>query len=473
MGAGIAAVASAAGYEVVLVEPDAAARARAAARAPKATLLAQVPHDERIALAIEAVPERLDLKRSVFATLARELPNAALATNTSSLSVAEIASATPERAVGMHFFNPPEKMRLVEIVRTDRSSEAAVEAAREFVARIGRAAILTADTPGFVVNRVARPFYLQALRALELGVASIEEIDALARGIGFRMGPFELMDFIGLDVNLATSESVYERTNAARFEPRPLQRELVAQGRLGRKSGAGFYDYAASPHRIDLRHTPQERRNDRARALVLGTGSLAGAISSVLETHYSNVERAESDDEAGAIDANAAVLFDAGEGVRDRAQALARIEGRLSPECVIFVDAYATDVARAATLLARPQRLVGYGIVGALEDQAGIEIVAGDAVSPQSLALATEMFAAIGRGAVRVADVPGLYLGRTVTAIVDEARIAVREGVAGANDVDEAMRLGTNYPRGPIAWGREIGEARVERILRRVNGERA
>lgn len=468
MGAGIAAVASEAGYDVILVEPDAAARERAAARAPKATLRAQARSDERVVLAIEAVPERLALKRFVFATLARELPNATLATNTSSLSVAEIAGAAPERAVGMHFFNPPEKMRLVEIVRTATSAQSAVDAALEFVTRIGRTAILTADTPGFVVNRVARPYYLQALRALELGVASTEEMDALARGIGFRMGPFELMDFIGLDVNLATSESMYQRTKAARFEPRSLQRELVARGRLGRKTGSGFYDYDVPLQRIDLREATQERRSQRSRTLVLGTRELAGEIAFALETHYGDVARVERDDD-GTIDASAPLLFDTGDGVGDRAQALARIESRLSPECVIFVDAYATDVTRAATLLARPERLIGYGIIGALDDQAGVEIVASKAVAPRSFALATEMFAAIGRGVVRVADVPGLYVGRTITAIVEEARLAVGEGVASEEDVDEAMRLGTNYPRGPIAWGRAIGEARVERVLRRIN----
>ena len=108
---------------------------------------------------------------------------------------------------------------------------------------MGKTAVLAADTPGFIVNRVARPFYLQALRALERGVASVEELDALARAVGFRMGPFEFMDLIGLDVNLATTESIYRANEALRFAPVELQRQMVAQGLLGRKSGAGFYDY--------------------------------------------------------------------------------------------------------------------------------------------------------------------------------------------------------------------------------------
>ena len=257
MGAGIAFVAARGGYRVDLVEPDPASRERALARmasdaqragddsiAARVTIREAIPAQTQAAIAIEAVPERLDLKRTVFAALEAALaPEALLATNTSSLNVGELAQDCeyPQRVLGLHFFNPPAVMKLVEIVAAEHTSDEALARAREFVERIGKIGAECADTPGFIVNRVARPFYLQAMRALDRGVASIEELDALTRGVGFRMGPFELMDLIGLDVNLAVSESVYERLESERFAPQAMQRELVAQGRLGRKTGSGFY----------------------------------------------------------------------------------------------------------------------------------------------------------------------------------------------------------------------------------------
>lgn len=266
MGAGIAASASAAGYEVYLVEPAAAARERAASGLTK-TLGRLLPDAaaaeaafgrihlvESVALAnsgdlyLEAVPEVLDLKRTIFAELARLAPaGALLATNTSSLAVGEIARPTgrAQSVVGIHFFNPPAVMKLVEVVRAEQSSDESVRRAVEFVERLGKTPVVVRDTPGFVVNRVARPYYLEALRAIDAGAADAESVDAVLEGLGFKMGPCRLMDLIGLDVNLATTRSVYEATHVERLRPSPLQERMVAEGRLGRKSSRGFYDYGA------------------------------------------------------------------------------------------------------------------------------------------------------------------------------------------------------------------------------------
>lgn len=470
MGAGIARAAVESGYDVTLVEPEAGARERAAARAPGATLAADIPENDGIMLAIEAVPERLDLKTAVFAALAQRLPGAVLATNTSSLSVTEIAKRVvhPERIVGMHFFNPPEKMKLVEIVRAAESGERAIALARAFVERLGKTAVVTADTPGFIVNRVARPFYLQSLRALAAGVADVVHLDALARGAGFRMGPFELMDFIGLDVNLATTESVYERTNEQRFEPLAMQRALVEQGRLGRKSGSGFYAYDGERPRLDLRTAPAASAGAQERIVVIGSQGLADELSDALEAHFAPVTRLFGDDDLESAACDATIVIDVGDGESDRAGVLTRLDAQLGPECALFVDAYATDVEACAQRLRHPERLVGYGILASLEDQDGIELVAQSAASGDTLDLAQEMFEATGHGVVQVAAVPGLFLGRTVGSIVNEAVTVVESGIASADDVDLAMRLGTNYPRGPIAWGREIGGRRIARILNRV-----
>ncbi len=204
MGVGIAVVAARAGYDVEVVEPQDAVRDRARSIPEPIRWVKSITAAVPAQIAIEAVPERFELKRDVFVALAQALPsNALLATNTSSLSVGDLADAVsqPERVVGLHFFNPPTRMQLVEIVRAAQTSDDALSRALDLVERLGKAAVVTADTPGFIVNRVARPYYLQALHALERGVASMEELDALARAVGFRMGPFELMDFIGLDIN--------------------------------------------------------------------------------------------------------------------------------------------------------------------------------------------------------------------------------------------------------------------------------
>ncbi len=171
-------------------------------------------------IVVEAIPEVLDLKRSLFEDLERIVsPAAVLATNTSALPVAEIGSrlARPERFLGLHFFNPPTAMKLVEIVRTATTGARAIAAATDFSVALERTPVLVADTAGFIVNRIARPFYLQAMRALDREVADVATLDALARGAGFPMGPFALMDLIGIDVNAAVSRAASGEKPAAAF----------------------------------------------------------------------------------------------------------------------------------------------------------------------------------------------------------------------------------------------------------------
>ncbi len=270
MGGGIAQVAARAGLEVLLHDNVPAAvsaavermRADLRAGAGKGTIsateatqaLARIHPCKSFKdlgaadIVIEAALEDLAVKRDIFQALdAIVAPSAILATNTSSLSITAIASLTktPETVVGMHFFNPPTLMPLVEIVRGSRTSDATTLAVRDLALRLNKTPVVCKDTPGFIVNRVARPFYGEALRLLGEGVSTVEQIDAiLTRTGGFRMGPFALMDLIGIDVNYAVSQSVYEQFfQEPRFRPHPIQRRMVEAGLLGRKTGRGFYTY--------------------------------------------------------------------------------------------------------------------------------------------------------------------------------------------------------------------------------------
>jgi 3-hydroxybutyryl-CoA dehydrogenase len=287
MGAGIAQIAALGGYETSVYEVDAEALDRGLQRLRRdlhrgaergrwsETEAAAAEerldgHTEAEGLAgcelvIEAAPEDIDLKRSLFGQLAEVCgPETVLATNTSSLSVTAIAAPVdrPERVVGMHFFNPPALMRLVEIVAGDESGEPALRLAAEVGSGMGRTPIRARDSVGFVANRCVRPFFLESLRMLGEGLAPHDEIDRIVRlGAGLRMGPFELMDLIGLDVNFAVARSFFEQSfGEPRWRPTAIHRRMVESGRLGRKSGRGFYSYEeGTPHRPDDPEVKWER----------------------------------------------------------------------------------------------------------------------------------------------------------------------------------------------------------------------
>ncbi len=333
MGAGIAQVALEAGDEILLHDVDEAAIARATDRirdglTRRATKILNDPAgiddwvDARLArlraaatldqlgaetdVVVEAALESLDLKRTIFRTLdAAAAPATILATNTSALSIAAIATAVaqPARVVGLHFFNPAPVMALVEVVAGPLTDRGVADAAAALVERWGKTAVRSADAPGFIVNRVNRPFTIEALRILEAGEASVEQIDAAVRDGGFPMGPFELMDLVGLDVNLAAARSVWEGLGRPdRLRPSSIQERLVAAGHLGRKTGEGFYRY-------------ESRRRSAAAEGVGGTRSTTEAgtiLDRILAAIGSEAHRALDEGVASAADIDLALRLGAG-----------------------------------------------------------------------------------------------------------------------------------------------------------------
>jgi 3-hydroxybutyryl-CoA dehydrogenase len=270
MGAGIAQVAAQSGYEVILydvfeeavqgattrlaallhrlAEKGKLTPGEADAAIARITPTTQMEALDDVQVVIEAAPERLDIKKNLFEQLDEHVPaDAILASNTSTLSITQIATAVadPSRVAGMHFFNPAPLMPLVEVIAGAATSPTTMDTLVELATALGKRPVRAKDVPGFIVNRVARPFHLEALRLLEQGVADPSTIDRLVReGGGFRMGPFELQDLIGIDINFAASQSVYEGYfHAPRFRPSHRQRQQVESGNLGRKTGRGWYEY--------------------------------------------------------------------------------------------------------------------------------------------------------------------------------------------------------------------------------------
>jgi 3-hydroxybutyryl-CoA dehydrogenase len=441
MGAGIAALAAEASLETLLYDPD----PEALARAPEGVgAVRDLKAFADCGLVIEAAPEDLALKRELFASLAEIVePGCVLATNTSSLSVTAIAAGLPhpERVVGMHFFNPPARMRLVEVVAGEASAREAITVAREAGEAMGKHVIDAADGPGFIVNRCNRPFGLEALRLVQDGVAAPEQVDRVCRMAGgFRMGPFELMDLVGLDVGLAVSRSFYEQSfGEPRWRPSPLAARRVAAGHLGRKAGRGWYEY---PPGRPADPDPPDPGGGAGLVLIAGEGAVAGELWAAAENAGWDV--AAPEDAAGEVPF---LILDC--GYEDDEVPL---QG--GPQAILV------DVAPLAAI---DPTGTGFHVVpplGRLVELTGRRQPA-----------AERFFSTLGMHVEHVGDAPGLVLGRIVAQLVNEAHFALGEGVGSAADIDAGMELGLNHPRGPLAWGELWGHDAVLAVLEGLQAE--
>ena len=470
MGTGIAQVAAQAGHRVFLFDtrPDAAASAKlglgktlesligkgkiTAASARNALALIEPIETLTAAasarIAIEAIVENLEAKRALFCDLEDSLSvDAVLATNTSSISVTAIANGLrhPERLVGMHFFNPVPLMRLVEVVSGLQTSPQVADAIFELSRAWGKAPVHAKSTPGFIVNRIARPYYAETLALLQEQASTPLVLDACLRAVGFRMGPCELMDLIGHDTNFSVTQSVYEANFFdKRFVPSLVQRELVDAGLLGRKTGQGFYSYprvAAAPEQIQV--DPIERPDEVS---VSGVGPLAEALHRAAFTALARFDlqpkRVVSNDWIGLqIDGARLVMTDG-----RTAQDVAREFGL--PDIAVFdrLLSWGSDI--------RPRPL-GFAV----------NSDAGQMWKSQSAA----WLKALGFEPLPLRDTPGLVVARTIAMLVNEAADAVNQGVCTADGADIAMKLGVNYPSGPFEWLAGWSPQGVVQVLRSLD----
>lgn len=461
MGAGIAQVAAVAGHHTLLIDAEPARAAKsgdeirqrlrrladkgrmtaedAAAAADRLEVLDSLSSSPAVSscgLVVEAIVEDLEVKRTLLSELeALVSPDCILATNTSSLSVTEIGASLrrPGRFVGMHFFNPAPLMRLVEVVRGLATDPATVATARATAASWGKTPTEVRSTPGFVVNRIARPFYAEALRLYEERAADTATIDAVLRDVGgFRMGPFELTDLIGQDVNESVTRTVWRaHGHDPRYTPSLAQRELVEAGWLGRKSGRGFFDYTpgtATPEPTVA--TPGEP----PASVILEAGSRNGDVLEQLVSR-SGVEVDHRDGEDMI---------------------------RLPSGGVMLCTDGVTATAHAHRL-GRPVIVLDHALDPTTTPR--LAIAASDGAPRVVLDEATGLLHAAGVTASVIDDTPGLVVARTVATLVNDAMDALWRGIASASDIDTAMKLGTNYPCGPLEWGDRWGAGRVLTIL--------
>jgi 3-hydroxybutyryl-CoA dehydrogenase len=463
MGVGIAQLAAVAGYSVLLydIRPDALKNAVAglkngiqrlvdknylsASKGQEAvvriTTVQSLSNLKDAGMVIEAVAEDLQVKRSLFLELEALVSNSCiLASNTSSLSITAIASHLqfPGRVVGMHFFNPVHAMQLVEVVRGLATSAVCAQTTYATAAGWGKVPVYTKSTPGFIVNRVARPYYAEGLRLLNERAGSPAPIDMIMREAGgFRMGPFELMDLIGHDTNLAVTKSMFQAYFCEpRFSPCVIQQELVDAGYLGRKSGRGFYEYGPNTPPVETMVEPSARPPEQI--------SLIGKDPFITAVRH-------------RCQGTAIVMenFDDGEPlVKVGVAVLALTDGRTATQRAVdtgFANTVVVDLALDFLV----SKVVAVGRAAGCSDAAYHEAVG--------------LLQAAGFAVVRLRDLPALAVMRTVAMLVNEAADVVNQGVCSVADLDTAMVKGVNYPRGPLSWADTIGIERVQIVLKNLS----
>ncbi|MHB1819533.1 MAG: 3-hydroxybutyryl-CoA dehydrogenase [Streptosporangiaceae bacterium] len=484
MGAGIAEVFARGGLQVIAVEADAGAlargmgiiddslsravsrgrmseqeRAEVAGRITPAGSLADLSGAD---LVIEVVPEQMPIKREIVTGLDKVLrPGAIIATNTSSLSVTTIAahSARPDRVIGMHFFNPAPVMKLAEVVTTVLTDPAVGGVVTDLARALGKTPVQVTDRAGFVANALLLPYLNHAIRLLETGYASREDIDlAVTAGIGLPMGPLTLLDLIGLDTSLAVLEVLQHEFGGSRYTPAPLLRRLTDAGRVGRKSGAGFYDYrqdgpGQGPGSGQVSNQDQLPAPGTVTVLAAPAAAGAGQPAGPGAAGHENAGRAVAGPDDAGADELARLIEQAGITVtRDPGQ---------PSDLVVVVVGPGGGVTGPAAAAGRLNDAIGLHLV----TPELAELVAGPGTSERAVATARALADRLGVRSVRSPDRPGLLVGALLYPHLRDAVAMVGDGYATPADVDAAMTLGCGYPRGPMTLLAEAGPDRATAVL--------
>ncbi|MEI8170617.1 MAG: 3-hydroxyacyl-CoA dehydrogenase PaaH [Rhodoferax sp.] len=464
MGAGIAQVAAAAGHRVKLLDTraQAAEQAIAGVRAQfskmaakgKMTSEAATEAGERLiavteltdladaSLVIEAIVENLAAKQKLYSDLEAIVGvDCIFGTNTSSISVTAMGAALkhPGRLAGLHFFNPAPLMALVEVVSGLATEESVAQTLFATATAWGKTAVHAKSTPGFIVNRVARPYYAEAMRVLAEGGADTATFDACCREAGgFRMGPFELMDMIGHDVNFSVTRSVWNAFfNDPRFLPSLVQQELVDAGYLGKKTGRGFYDYSADA----VRPAPatESAKATPTHIVVYGESIVAKALAARLQANKVAFTQSPAKGDLLAQAGDAWVYVTDGRTATRRA----------------FESGTANTVLIDLALDYNTATRLALSVAEACDDAAAAQAIG--------------LLQSAGFAVSRFNDVPGLAVMRTVAMLANEAADAVNQGVCNAQGADAAMRLGVNYPCGPLAWADVVGLHNISLVLNHLS----
>ena len=433
--------------------------AAAAARLERAGALEDLAPCE---LVIEAAPEQLALKQELFVKLSEAIVSeeCVLATNTSSLLVTAIARPVkhPERVVGMHFFNPAPLMRLLEVVAGARSSEPALAVARAAGEAMGKIVINAVDGPGFLVNRCNRPFGLEGQRLVQDRLASLEDVDRICRlAGGFRMGPFELSDLVGVDTGLEIARSFYAQSfGEPRWRPSQIVVKTVAAGWAGRKAGRGYYDYSngTDAYRAADPDPPPVGGGDGV-VVIAGTSPLAMELrEQAAAADWEVLEPEEAGDRQPPF-----LILDV---LYPDEEPDAPLEGGPQAICCAAGSLAALDPGGGA---------VGFHVLPPLADARLVELTRGPDTPDSAARAAERFFSTLGKHTAWVGDGPGLVLGRIVCQVINECAFALGEGVGSAEDIDAGMVHGLNYPRGPMAWADQIGLDHVSAILDALHDE--
>ncbi len=381
-------------------------------------------------LVIEAVAEKLEIKQGLFRDLEAVCsPSTLFASNTSSLSITAIASALrhPQRMAGLHFFNPAPLMKLVEIVSGLETSPETLDTLQTLARQWGKHSVACRSTPGFIVNRVARPFYAETLRALEEQIAAPATLDAVLRDAGgFAMGPLQLTDLIGQDVNYAVTESVYHAFyQDPRFTPSLIQQEMVAAGHLGRKSGRGFYRYGSEQTIPPAIFAPAELGEPPQSITLHGDWSAMAEFAQLLAGNAATIKH------------------------------LGQTSPLVSLDEVTFMLTNGKTASQVAEEIGSP--VVLFDLSVNYQHAPVIAISSAEQNTVPQTAKVIRLLQSLGKQVIHLPDYPGLLVMRTVAMLSNEALDVVNKGVASAADTDNAMRFGVNYPQGPLAWGNKLG----------------